>query len=247
MATIRFGGGVVDARGSIAGNTFSRNANGAYQRARVAPTNPGTIDQSEVRNAFSEVTQHWRDLTEAQRQAWIDAAETQQGAYTDRVGQQQQYSGQQLYMAVNQRIQAWLRGGGSSAGSDTGDEPPPLAPAPSAIDFGVMVATTGVGGDLDALGVAINSADATNELLVYASAPVSAGVMRPASVNFKLIGAYEDLTAAGDLDVLSDYTAVFGAAVNDGDKIFLKLVRISDVSWREAAAEVKAAIIAPSS
>jgi len=39
FVSIKFGGGVVDARGSLAGNVFSRNKSGAYMRARVTPVN----------------------------------------------------------------------------------------------------------------------------------------------------------------------------------------------------------------
>ena len=40
MALVQYGGGIVDARGSIGGNTFSKCAGGHYMRARTKPVNP---------------------------------------------------------------------------------------------------------------------------------------------------------------------------------------------------------------
>lgn len=71
MALIKFGGGVVDARGSIAGNVFSRNRYGNYMRARTAPVNPNTSRQSAIRAIIADVTERWNGtLTAANRDSW---------------------------------------------------------------------------------------------------------------------------------------------------------------------------------
>lgn len=232
MASIRYGGGVVDARGSIAGNTLSRNASGAYSRARVAPTNPGTSPQAAVRDALSLSSQNWRELTDTQREAWIDAAATVQGKYTNRLGQEQQYTGQQLWMKVQMARQAWALGGGTLVGS--GEDPPPLTPSPPAVAIASLTAETAGGTTIDLLELDVTGADVANQLLVYASPPVSAGTMRPRSVRFKLIGAFEDW-ATGNESILTEYAAVYGTAANDGEKIFVQVKRISTTSWREAS------------
>lgn len=68
---IKFGGGITDARGSIAGNTYSRNHYGAYMRARVTPVNPNTARQVAVRDAVAFLSARWSStLTLAQRTAW---------------------------------------------------------------------------------------------------------------------------------------------------------------------------------
>lgn len=68
---VKYGGGIVDARGSIAGNTFSRNHYGAYVRARTSPINPNTAAQQLVRNSVAFLAARWADtLTLAQRTAW---------------------------------------------------------------------------------------------------------------------------------------------------------------------------------
>ena len=68
---VKFGGGLTDARGSIAGNTFSRNHFGAFVRARVTPTNPNTDRQVHVRASLAFLSARWSNtLTLAQRTAW---------------------------------------------------------------------------------------------------------------------------------------------------------------------------------
>lgn len=71
MALIKFGGGIVQMAGSIAGTTFARNRYGNYARARTKPTNPNTAGQVAVRAALSALTVRWSTtLTANQRTAW---------------------------------------------------------------------------------------------------------------------------------------------------------------------------------
>lgn len=71
MALIKFGGGITEMRGSIAGNTFSRNRYGAYVRAKTKPINPNTDLQQLARAAVSAMTTRWsQTLTAGQRAAW---------------------------------------------------------------------------------------------------------------------------------------------------------------------------------
>jgi len=71
MALIRYGGGIVQMSGSIAGNTFARNRYGNYNRARTTPVNPMSSRQTAIRAAMSYLTEEWSDvLTAAQRTAW---------------------------------------------------------------------------------------------------------------------------------------------------------------------------------
>lgn len=68
---VRYGGGILDARGSIGGQTHSRNRSGAYVRARTVPTNPNTPRQAAVRAIMSVVTANWNNLlSAAQRISW---------------------------------------------------------------------------------------------------------------------------------------------------------------------------------
>lgn len=68
---VKFGGGVIDARGSVGGNVFSRNASGAYVRARVKPVNPNSDRQSRIRAIMASRTASYLDsASSAQRVEW---------------------------------------------------------------------------------------------------------------------------------------------------------------------------------
>lgn len=99
MATIKFGGGITDARGSIAGNVFSRNRGGSYMRQRVTPTNPNTAKQAAVRASFGSLQSNWRNLTELQRESWRNNAVNFPGK--NRLGEVITYAGNVLYQKCN--------------------------------------------------------------------------------------------------------------------------------------------------
>jgi len=72
MALIRYGGGVLEMRGSIGGNTFARNHFGAYNRARTKPINPRSSRQMGARVAIMFLAEQWREspMDDAKRLAW---------------------------------------------------------------------------------------------------------------------------------------------------------------------------------
>lgn len=71
MALVKYGGGIIQMSGSIAGNTYARNRYGNYARARTKPTNPNTSRQSAIRSFMANLTTRWaQTLTANQRTAW---------------------------------------------------------------------------------------------------------------------------------------------------------------------------------
>lgn len=71
MALIKYGGGIVQMSGSIAGNTHARNRFGNYMRARTKPVNPNSARQAEAKARIMLLSEAWRDeLNAAQRLAW---------------------------------------------------------------------------------------------------------------------------------------------------------------------------------
>ena len=71
MALVKYGGGIIQMSGSIAGNTHARNRYGNYVRAKTKPVNPNTARQVAVRSAIAILTARWaQTLTAAQRTAW---------------------------------------------------------------------------------------------------------------------------------------------------------------------------------
>ena len=68
---VRYGGGILDARGSIGGQVHSRNRYGSYVRARTTPVNPQSARQSAIRAIVAAVSSQWYTaLSQAQRDAW---------------------------------------------------------------------------------------------------------------------------------------------------------------------------------
>lgn len=71
MALVKYGGGVIQMSGSIAGTTHARNRAGNYARARTKPVNPNSALQVAVRSALSYLTQYWHEtLSAANRIGW---------------------------------------------------------------------------------------------------------------------------------------------------------------------------------
>jgi len=100
MALVKFGGGITQMAGSIAGNVFARNRYGNYVRARTKPTNPNTARQQAVRAALAQLTARWSDtLTAAQRAAWDLYASSV--AMLNRLGESTHLSGYNHYIRSN--------------------------------------------------------------------------------------------------------------------------------------------------
>jgi hypothetical protein len=75
MAKAKYGGGIQDLRGSIAGQVHSRNTYGNYIRQKVSPVQPRTARQLEVRELFSTLSRRYSTiLTDEQQEAWRQAA-----------------------------------------------------------------------------------------------------------------------------------------------------------------------------
>lgn len=71
MALVKYGGGIIQMSGSVAGNTHARNRFGNYIRAKTKPINPNTARQQQVRSAIALLTVRWaQTLTVDQRTAW---------------------------------------------------------------------------------------------------------------------------------------------------------------------------------
>jgi len=108
-ALAKYGGGIVQLSGSIAGNTFARNHYGNYVRARTVPINPNTSRQQAVKNYMSSLTTAWGEtLTAAQRTAW--GLYGKSVAMTNRLGETMFLTGANHYVRSNVPI---LQAGGT--------------------------------------------------------------------------------------------------------------------------------------
>lgn len=75
MALVKYGGGIIQMSGSIAGTVFAHNASGRYARARSKPVNPSSALQVARRTALSYMSEYWHEtLTPAIRTGWATYA-----------------------------------------------------------------------------------------------------------------------------------------------------------------------------
>lgn len=100
MATVKFGAGIIQMSGSIAGVTHARNRFGNYIRPRTKPVNPNSSYQYAIRQYMKYYTERWHDtLSSTQRGAWATYAAAV--PVKNRVGETVYLTGFNWYLAVN--------------------------------------------------------------------------------------------------------------------------------------------------
>ena len=99
MALVKFGGGIIQASGSIAGTVHARNRFGNYIRARTKPVNPNSSWQNKVRQALAVLAAKWGGLTPENRILWATYA--QAIAMKNRLGETVYLTGFNHYIRSN--------------------------------------------------------------------------------------------------------------------------------------------------
>lgn len=211
MAKIKFGNIVVDMRGKISGNVYSKNKGGAYSRVRVVPVNPRSEAQNAVRAVFTALSQAWQGLTASQRNGWSQA--TVNFPATNSLGDSHTLSGNALYVSLNNNL------------SDVGIAP--IDDAPSRVVATPLEIPTIVADESSQTLVATfgSTIPADVAVKVFASATTSAGV---ASIGSKMrqIGVLDaGSTATPSLTAM--YLAKYGTIGAVGGKIFVNFVPVA--------------------
>ena len=103
MALVRFGNGVSELRGSIAGNVFSRGRSGAIVRNRTTPVNPNTQAQADFRYLFSQTAANYTTLTKQQQHNW-DLYAQELAFWRNRLGEPYTPSGRQVFQYCNMNL-----------------------------------------------------------------------------------------------------------------------------------------------
>lgn len=225
---MKFGAIVVDGRGKIGGHVASKNRGGAYLRTKVTPVNPQTSYQLGVRNLFTTLSQAWKALTQAQRDAWNAAVSDY--ARTDIFGDLRNPTGFNLYQQLNNVL---VSVGESSLTT------PPLPGSTDAIALGALTYTVGAPSLSQAFTGTIG---ATNYVKVYATAPQSAGRNFVKS-QYRLI-LVMDSGDSSPMDLLSAYQTKFGSVGAIGQKIFIKFVPVNGLTGQVGTASEASAISA---
>jgi len=72
FALVKYGGGIIQMSGSIAGNTHARNRYGNYMRAKTKPVNPNSDRQVNARQVIAYLAEFWGEspMTDTIREAW---------------------------------------------------------------------------------------------------------------------------------------------------------------------------------
>ncbi|MEE8209005.1 MAG: hypothetical protein V3T88_08670 [Nitrosomonadaceae bacterium] len=198
--------GVGDLRGSLGGTTASRNTYGSYFRIKVTPVNTNTSAQQLVRQRLANISQAWGGLTANQRLAWIETAP--QWSHTNVFGNQSPLTGFNLFVRLNRFL------------LEIGEAQITDAVQPTSVPGFETLSLTAdtTGGSWDAAFTPV--IPATIKVLVYATAPLSAGISFVKS-EFRLI----DTVLTGELtplDLSPEYIAKFGALPPIGSKSFIR-------------------------
>ena len=207
MAKIMFGAAVTDARGKLAGIVYSKNAAGAYIRAKVSPTQSLTSRRGVVRERITNLSKYFSgSLTAAQVAAWNSFAKN--NPVSNVFGHTVILSGIQTFCRLNAAI---LNVGGTQI-----DDPP----ASLAITGITSLSATAAAGT-PALSIVFGPSplDTNVRLNIFATQQLPPG--RTFTKSYMRWLAASSAAATTPYNALSAYTAKFGALVA-GTKIGIK-------------------------
>lgn len=161
------------------------------------------------RSYLSSFSIAWRSLTPAQQLSWNNFKYTK----SDVFGQPYDVKGKAAYIALNQNL------------SNTGQPTIASAPTPTGatnVTISALDPDT-TGGTIE---VASTAFVAGNRYLLFATAPLSAGIYRPGRSAFRLLGQLPALVL-GISDFTAVYTAKFGNLPPVGTKVFIYVVAVN--------------------
>jgi hypothetical protein len=140
MAKIKLGSLAQDARGSIAGVTFTRNRYGAVARQKVSGVQPRTVRQLDQRAIFTAASQAWRSLTPDQQAAW--AAYAASHPFSDVFGDSQVLAANALFTGVQSDLSTLGLDATVSPPADPTTTPTPALSAVADSGAGTITITT---------------------------------------------------------------------------------------------------------
>jgi hypothetical protein len=226
MASIKFGNIVVAMAGKISGNVYSRNKGGAYSRTWVKPVNPQSSAQLGVRNFLTSLSQAWRGLTQANRDAWSAAAENFKRI--NRMADTIKLTGNALYVSLNKNL------------ADIGVSAITTPPQPTEVGYitALSVVADNSSNSLVATFTAVNDTNVAYK--VFATGALSAGINSPGT-KYRQIG-YSGTAQASPYTISTPYNNTFGAVGAVGSKIFVKIVPV-DISTGQMGSPIEAVAV----
>lgn len=218
--------GIVDGRGKLNGSVMSKNRNGAYVRTKVTPVNPQTTFQLQARNRLTSLSQAWRNLTQAQRDAFDGAVGD--FAKTDIFGDLHNPTGKNLFTRLNINLQ------------NVGVAPITSPPSPAgggAVAAGVLTVEND-----GAASIAYTQAEDGYKIQVWATPGVSAG-KKFVKQQYRLLTSF-DGAAASPFDAGAAYLARFGAPAT-GTRVSFRLVSVNEVTGEVGTPSEATTIVVP--
>lgn len=243
MALVRYGNGVSELRGSIAGNVFSRGRSGAIVRNRTTPVNPNTQAQADFRYLFSQTAANYTTLTKSQQEAWTEYAQMLT-FWRNRLGEPYTPSGRQVFQYCNTNLAlvnanlVAVTPGSPSYNFPTGaqivvpnfdlvtkPDPPLFTNGDKSFALGL---TSGAITTFESNASAIppNANDDIQRFIVEAT-PVMRPTMRNRSNLYRFINSF-DGSVNTEIDIVSAYNLVFNQSGLTAGQV--GLVRISTVN-----------------
>lgn len=214
MAKVLYGAAVTDARGKVAGIVYSKNASGAYIRAKVSPTQALTARRGIVRERITNLAKYFSgSLTAAQVLAWNSFAKN--NPVNNVFGHAVTLSGIQTFCRLNAAI---LNCGGTQI------DDPPTSLAITGITS--LSATAAAGTPAFSIVFGVSPLESNHKLNIFATQQVSVG--RTYLKSYLRWIAASSAAATTPFNALSAYTAKFGALV-EGGKIGL-MVNVVDAT-----------------
>lgn len=207
---------MVDARGKLGGQVFSKSRQGSTIRTKVTPANPQSSRQGSVRSIFSSLSKGWNTITEEQRESWNSASQIFKR--TNVFGDQVALSGKNLFISINTNL--------ATIGVSPVDIAPSTTDVASITDFSVNVDTSAPEIILDyTLDV---TPSANMYIVVEATRQNSAGRFN-FSGQYRQLAVFPSTTVPTPETIYNDYTAKFGS-INDGSKISFRIYVVSKIN-----------------
>ena len=204
--------------GSAKGVTAAKVRGRKYIRNRGYGGAVRTSAQAAVKSIFKQLSQSWRNLTNAQILAWNALAQTQAGKSV--LGTSSKISGANLYSRLNYWIVA--------CGGQAIDNPPALQGVEAPTEAVITLTPTKFTFELEGEPEGVENL----KLIVQASAPQSNGVTRAYSKAVQIGGPLEAVTE--EYDLKKDYDEKHGAPNAASPKVFIKYFFVNTVTGEKS-------------
>ena len=204
--------------GSAKGVTAAKVRGRKYIRNRGYGGAARTSAQAAVKSIFKQLSQSWRNLTNAQILAWNALAQTQAGKSV--LGTSSKISGANLYSRLNY----WIVACGGQAIAN----PPALQGVEAPTEAVIMLTPTKFTFELEGEPEGVENL----KLIVQASAPQSNGVTRAYSKAVQIGGPLEAVTE--EYDLKKDYDEKHGAPNAASPKVFIKYFFVNTVTGEKS-------------